>query len=81
MHNEVPLLQKVYDFYKRYYQLLDHFPKKAKFVLAIKIEQNVLSLMENVANASFASRDEKIILLKNASKNIDFLKLLFRLCC
>jgi four helix bundle protein len=80
MHNEVPLLQKTYDFYKKYYQFLDHFPKKAKFVLAIKIEQTALDLLQDLANAKWASKDTKILLLKSASKHIDLLKLLFRLC-
>lgn len=80
MHNEVPLLQKVYDFYKKYYGFSDHFPKKAKFVLAIKIEQTILDLLQDLANAKWAQKEIKLLLLKSASKNIDLLKILFRLC-
>ena len=73
-------MQKVYDFYKKYYQFLDHFPKKAKFVLAVKIEQNILDLLQDLSNAKWAKEETKISLLKSASKNIDLLKILFRLC-
>jgi len=80
MHNEVVLLQKIFDFYKRFYQGLDHFPKKSKFALVIKIEETLLELLREIAGASFASKDDKLVLLKKASKNIDLLKILFRLC-
>lgn len=80
MHNEVPLLQRLYDFYKIYFGMVDHFPKKSRLVLTPKIEQVILELLQSISQASFSQSEEKIKTLQEASSKVDFLKILFRLC-
>lgn len=80
MHNEIPLLQKIYDFYKLFYGYLDHFPKKSREVLIAKIEQTILELLQIIAQISFAKPVDKYQGLANASTKADLLKVLFRLC-
>ena len=80
MHNEVPLLQKAYDFYRAYYETVDHFSKKSRIALSVKIEESILDLIQLISNASFASQVDKAKILNEASCRVDFLKLLFRLC-
>ena len=79
MHNEVPLLQKTYDFYKIYYEMLDHFPKKSRETLNPKTEHAILNLIQLISKASFSAQTEKAKTLNDASGEADFLKLLFRL--
>lgn len=79
MQNEIPLFQKIYDFYKLYYQLIDHFPQKSRGVLGKKIEDLILELLRLISRARFAQGQEKLRLLKKTSGNLDFLKTLFRL--
>jgi hypothetical protein len=79
MKNEVPLFQKLYDFYKLFYELLDHFPKKSREVLGRKIESTILELLEIISRASYTDRQSKIKDLEQASIKLDLLKILFRL--
>jgi len=78
MQKEIPLFQKVYDFYKYYYEQNDNLPKKAKAVLGREIETNILELLATISKAAGASGDKRKHLF-NASEIIDRLKVLFRL--
>ena len=80
MQNEISLFQKVYDFYKEFYLIIDHFPTKSRLILAAKIEKTIIDCLESITKASFASSTQKIKDLQKASAKIDFLKILFRLC-
>lgn len=79
MQTEIPLFQKVYDFYKFYYEQSDHLPKKTKAALGRKIETNILDLLESISKAANMTSDKSKQLLC-ASEYIDQLKVLFRLC-
>lgn len=79
MQREIPLFQKIYDFYKLFYQYVDHFPRKSRPALVVKIEKTLLDLLELISQAEFASQSEKTNCLKLASVKLDFLKILFRL--
>jgi len=76
---EIPLFQKIYDFYKEFYLEIDNFPKKSQ-VLVAKTENTIVDLLEIISRISFEAAQEKIIGLKAASTKTDFLKILFRLC-
>ena len=80
MQKEIPLTQKVYDFYSSLYILTQKMPKKDKYSLGIKIDQTTLDLLEIVIAAGNAKPDEKLIILQKASAKTDLLKLLIRLC-
>lgn len=78
MQNEIPLFKKVYDFYKLYYGLSDHLPKKSKVILGKKIEETVLELLVIISKTANLKGDKTKSLLE-ASEKIDLLKILFRL--
>ena len=80
MQNEIPLFQKIYDFYKLFYAYLDHFPQKSRETLVVKIEETIIKLLESISTASYSNQIEKQKSLMEASANVDFLKILFRLC-
>ena len=79
MQNEIPLFQKIYDFYKLYYQFIDHLPQKTRTVLGKKIEDLILKLLQFISKARFVHGQEKLNLLNKMSDDLDFLKTLFRL--
>jgi four helix bundle protein len=77
--SDAPVLQRTYDLYKSFYEQIDHFPKKSREVLARKIEQSILDLLESLSSAEFSVASTKASLLNTASIKLDFLKLLFRM--
>ena len=79
IQNDVPIIQKVYNFYRLFYDQIDHFPKKSREVLIKKIEQIILELLELFFLASYSSKDNKLQLLNRANTKVDFLKTLIRL--
>lgn len=60
--------------------MLDHFPRKSREGLSVKINGGILDLIQLVSQASFAGQTEKVKYLNEASAKVDLLKLLFRLC-
>ncbi|MFA7254064.1 MAG: diversity-generating retroelement protein Avd [Patescibacteria group bacterium] len=77
--DDAPIVQKTYDLYKGFYELIDHFPKKSREVLINKIEVLILELLELLSSAEFSPASTKIQSLSQASIKLDFLKLLFRM--
>jgi len=80
MQNEIPLFQKIYDFYKLFCACINNFSKKSRETLASKIENTIIGLLESVASAAYTNQNEKYSSILNASAKVDFLKILFRLC-
>jgi len=79
MQNNAPIVQKVYDFYRFFYEQIDHFPKQSREILTKKIEQLIIEVLELVSTAEFSPANIKIQSLTRASIKLDFLKMLVRL--
>jgi len=77
--NDVPIVQKVYDLYKLFYEQIDHLPKKSRDVLTKKIEQLIIELLELLSTAGSSSSSTKTQYLNRASIKLDFLKILIRM--
>ena len=65
IQNDVPIIQKVYNFYRLFYDQIDHFPKKSREVLIKKIQKSpgqvILSSLNSEAYPPFtANRDFRI---------------------
>jgi len=75
--NELPIVQKIYDFYKLFYWQIDHLPKKSREVLTRKIEQLILELLELASIAGFSS--SKLQYLNRVSIKLDLMKVLVRM--
>lgn len=73
------ILRKLFDFYKIFYSCSALFPKKDKYTLGAKCEAQIISVLELFLEASWSSKEEKIILLKKASIKFDMLKVFIRL--
>lgn len=63
-----------------FYEQSVHFPKRDRYTLGQKIENNILELLEFIILASQSERGEKLKILKKASVKLDVIKVLVRLC-
>jgi len=77
--NEVPVFQKVYDFYRILYHNLKNIPKQDRFTWGEKAERCAYSLLSLTIKTSHAERSEKPALLKQALEIVDLLTVTFRL--
>ena len=79
MQNEIPIIQKVYDFYRELYLVIEKMPKKDKYTLGGKLSKTCLDLMELLIFAGYSNREDKITFLNKASIKLELLKILIRL--
>jgi len=79
MQNEIPIIQKVYDFYRELYLAIEKMPKKDKYTLGEKLGRTTLDLIELLIMASYANKEEKNIFLNKANAKLEILKILVRL--
>jgi len=75
----LPILHRVYELYKLFYQHLELFPKKDKYTLGKKINDLILEIIELIFLAVNSRLLEKISVLQKISLKIDLLKILIRL--
>ncbi|MCL5407000.1 MAG: diversity-generating retroelement protein Avd [Patescibacteria group bacterium] len=79
MNNDVPIVQKVYDFYRELYKLYPHIPKQDRYVLGERIQETILELFKDLILASHQGKHQKLETLSVASAKLDLLKNLLRL--
>lgn len=78
MQNEIPIIQKVYDFYRELYLTIEKMPKKDKYTLGEKLQKTILELLELLIIANY-SKTNKVSVLHRASVKVDMLKIFIRL--
>lgn len=76
---DAPLVHKLYEFYKLFHIYIKLFPKTEKYSLGQKIENLILTSLEQSILAARAIKQEKTILLNKIDKNVNLLKILIRL--
>lgn len=79
MSNDIPIIQKIYDFYRDFYQICPHMPKQDRYTLGEKIQQVTLELFEDLISASHQEKQNKLACLIKADTKLDLLKALLRL--
>ena len=79
MQNEIPIIQKVYDFYRELYLSVVKMPKKDKYALGKKLDNTTLDLMELLIMASYTNKENKHIFLAKANAKLELLKIFIRL--
>ena len=77
MLQDLVIFEKVYQLVLWLYPTVSKFPKAQRFVLGQQIENTALDILRGVIRAN-AERD-KLPLLKNASVDLDTLRILLRL--
>lgn len=79
MDDDLPILQKMYEFYKVFYQCSSNLPKKDRFGIGQKCENQILDLIDQTIKASKARRENKQAVLYDVSLKLDTLKIFVRL--
>jgi hypothetical protein len=79
MTEDIPILQKTYDLYKLFYQYSLNFPKKDRFGIGRRCENQIMDLMESLIKASKTQRENKRTQLYDISTQLDTLKIFIRL--
>jgi len=75
----LPILHRIFEFYKLAYQYTQLFPKKDKYTLGQEINSLILEILELVFLTANSRVEEKYNILQKASGKIDLLKILVRL--
>lgn len=79
MSDDLPILQKMYELYKVFYQYAVNFPKKDRFGIGQRCENQILDLVEWTIKASKSRRENKQAILYQISLQLDTLKIFIRL--
>jgi len=77
MLDDLIIYQKTYDFLLWLYPVINKFPKSQRFVLGQRIENKTLDLLRSMIIAN--TEHDKLIILKEASVELDELRILIRL--
>ena len=77
MIDDLIVYQKTYDFMLWLHPVVNKFPKSQRFVLGQRIENKTLDLIHSMLSANIER--EKSVLLKQASVELDELRMLIRL--
>ena len=78
-HTNLPILQKSSDAYKLWYGFLPHAPRLSRYTLGTKIDALLLETVELIVLASYASKDQKYVLITRASGKLDLVKFFLQL--
>jgi len=77
--NDLPIIQKIYDFYRELYLTVEKMPKKDKYTLGEKMQSATLNLTELLISAGYEEKIKKTIYLDRAAVKLDLIKILVRL--
>lgn len=77
--NDIPIIQKVYDFYRELYLVVEKMPKKDRYTLGEKTQRATLDLIELLIDSGYREKFQKLAILNQAAIKLDLLKLLVRL--
>jgi len=77
--NDTPIILKTYELYKLFYQYLELFPKKDKYVLGAKCEEYIGTILEILLEAGYLPREEKLPFIKKANNKFEILKIFVRM--
>ncbi|NUM37202.1 MAG: diversity-generating retroelement protein Avd [Candidatus Brocadiae bacterium] len=80
MSEDLPVLNAWSDFLDWFFDTLDRFPKKVRFTLTTRLLNLSLDVLEDLIDAKYTSKQEKVLLLNAANRKIEKLRVLSRLC-
>ncbi|MBI4157288.1 diversity-generating retroelement protein Avd [Candidatus Woesebacteria bacterium] len=75
---DLPIFNKIYDFYKEIYKLRGILPRQGRYTLWQKVEVTTLGVIENILLAT-TSKTKKIEALEEASNKLNVLRFFIRL--
>lgn len=75
----MPLVHKIFEFYKLFHEFIKLFPKTEKYSLGQKIENLILEILELTLKTIYSTKQEKSLSLKKIDVKLNLLKMLIRL--
>ncbi len=76
--SDLPIVHKITEFYKDVYKLGMQLPKRDKFGIQLKIEENCLTMLELSIEAALKTKEEKKLFLQQLRSKAEILKHLIR---
>lgn len=73
-NSDLPILKKVTDAYKVWYNTLPRMPRLTRYSLGEKINGLFIELSEQIFVAGFTTKDQKLPVVKKASFKLDLIK-------
>lgn len=73
------VLKRSYELYRQIYKQIGTFPKRSRYTIGQRMENNLLELMENITLATIQIETLREPILHKASVKCDICKILFRL--
>jgi len=77
--NDIPLIQKIFDFYKDLCFVVEKMPKKDKFTLGERLQNLTLDCAGLFIEAGYKDKYQRAAVLEKAAIKLDLLKILTRL--
>ena len=78
-YKELPIIIKMRELYKIYYNIALLFPKKDRYLLGSKCEMYILDTLELLLAAGSAPKTEKMVIIRKANVKFDALKVFLRI--
>ena len=75
----LPILHKIYDIYKLFYEYSESIPRKDRYCIGQKCENLILDILELVIASIQSLKNEKIKLLNEVSIKLNVLRIIIRL--
>lgn len=75
----LPVIQKLVQTYKLWYECIPHFPKTSRYTIGGKIDALFLEIAEATFTASFLRKEEKLPFIRKAIIKLDVLKFMLQL--
>lgn len=79
-HQEILIVNKTGDFLKHLVPVLGRFPKNQRFLLADRIQQTLMTLLELLVEAYYSPASDKLPKLRTANISIEKMRQYFRIC-
>jgi len=70
----LPIIQKFVQTYKLWDEFKNHFPKKSRYTLGLKIDSLFIEIIELLFTASYLGKEQKLPYLQKAGGKLDLLK-------
>ncbi len=75
----MPILHKVYELYKLFYEYSKWFPKKDKHIIGKRCEDLILDIIELILLAINDKTDRKLLILEKISAKLNTLRMFIRI--
>ncbi len=77
---EENIINKTYDFLLYLIPQIEKFPRSQKFLIADRIETNILDILNHLIRAYYSKKNSKVTELTETNIRLEQLRFLFRLC-